>query len=256
MQDNSSEYIIFYVLVCALVFALAGVIVYIVYRFQSKYFQHIKDVEKLDVYQESVSFNSKSEIQENLLTKISQEIHDNVGLSLTVAKLNLSSFVASSEPHIKLSNTYDLLTKSIDNLRKLSHSLNSEHIINTGLVESMKYEINTIEAAEIFQINFCVEGDIVFFEEKKELVLFRIFQEALQNVIKHSRAKNVCVSINFYSDHLLMKIQDDGIGFDLQNQVLHSGHLNMRSRIEFINGKFHVETRPCKGTCITIYLPL
>ena len=114
MQDQSSEYIIFYVLVCALVFALSGVIVYIVYRFQAKYFQHFKDVEKLDVSQESVSFNSKTEIQENILTKISQEIHDNVGLSLTVAKLNLSSFVASSGTHVKLSNTYDLLTKSID----------------------------------------------------------------------------------------------------------------------------------------------
>jgi len=255
MQDKSSEHIIFYVLVCTLVFALAGVIVYIVYRFQSKFFQHFKDVEKLDVLQGTVSFNSKSEIQENLLTRISQEIHDNVGLSLTVAKLSLSSFMLHNEQHIKLTNTYDLLTRSIDNLRKLAHSLNSEQIINSGLVESMQYEVNCIDAAAIMNVSFNVTGDVVFFAETKELVLFRIFQEALQNVIKHSKASNLVICVQYLADHFKMTIQDDGVGFDLENQKINSGILNMRSRIQFINGTFTVKTGKQKGTQIIIYLP-
>jgi signal transduction histidine kinase len=148
------------------------------------------------------------------------------------------------------------LTKAIDNLRKLAHSLNSEQIINAGLVQSMQYEINSIEVADVFNIRFQVEGEIVFFDEKKELILFRIFQEAIQNVIKHSKAQNIFITLSFCTDHLTMIIKDDGIGFTLENQLLHSGHLNMKSRIEFINGTLKVITGKNKGTCITIYLPL
>lgn len=258
MQDKSAELVVFYILISMLIFGLAGVIVYIVYHYQIKQNKYLKNVEKLDLQHDSVSFINRLEIQENVLTKLSRDIHDNVGLSLTVAKMNIAGLLDGSkmEDEKKLTTTYNMITRSIDGLRKLSHSLNAEKIINSGLHRSIETELNWIDSAELFRISFEVEGEEFFAMGSAELTLFRVFQEAMQNIIKHSKAKNVTVRLSFSETSIKLLIQDDGQGFDTNLESDSSGLQNMKSRIDFLNGSFHVESTVGYGTRIIINLPI
>jgi signal transduction histidine kinase len=201
------------------------------------------------------------EIQEQTFQTISRDIHDNINLSLTLAKLNLNTINISDKgktfSHVNTSISF--ISKAINDLTDISRSMNSDIIIEKGLITALQHEIDKLEHLEWFTTQFILTGTPVFMDAQKELFIFRIVQEAFNNILKHANAKNVKLQLDYRYDHVDISLEDDGIGFNHSNgqqpRCSTAGLKNMQKRAELINGEFKIKSNPGNGTIIRFKIP-
>jgi len=202
------------------------------------------------------------EIQEQTLKNISQEIHDNIGQALSLAKLNLNTMPPTNDEALqqKILNSKELVSKAITDLRDLSRSLDTDYVQEMGLQRAIEYELEMIRKTGTIETNLIVEGLMFRLQKQNELILFRIVQETLNNILKHANAKSINVNIN-YSTAFTLIIKDDGKGVDLKplseekNNNFGLGIRNMHSRAKLIGADFSLTSQPGKGTEVKIVLP-
>jgi len=192
--------------------------------------------------------------------RISEELHDGVLGKLFGTRMNLGFLVIEGDKEtLKQHQLYiDELQTIEKEIRDVSHELSDNFdssqinfliIINEVLetnskLGGFKFELNPDESIDWLQVNQIIK-----------INLYRILQEALQNIIKHAQAKNVSISFDIDKSKLIMKIKDDGIGFDKKQKRKGIGMKNMTSRIKKLKGVFRVLSDPTKGTLLTIKIP-
>jgi two-component system, NarL family, sensor kinase len=258
MLINSEE--VYYSVIVGSIFAvlLVGIVVITVFLYhirRKKYLLEVKEFEK-------VLLKARTEIQEQTLKNISQEIHDNIAQTLSLVKLNLSTMnLQRPEKSVeKIQFTQELVRKTINDLRNLSKSLHMDTVLSNGIENALNFELNRIHQSGGFETEFNVVGDPVPIKPQIELILFRIAQEALQNSIKHSGAKSLKILFEYGADFVKLKIEDDGRGFQLSEipSTVHSGAgmMNMRSRALSINGDISIDSKLSLGTRVCITVPL
>lgn len=202
---------------------------------------------------------SRLEIQEQTFKTISQEIHDNIGQVLSLAKLNLNTLDGQdwTKSNEKILDAKTLVSKAIQDLRDLSKTLSPDTIAGMGLIRAVEIELILIQKTGASSTELTVIGHAIRTDPQRELILFRIVQEALHNIIKHAQATKIQVIASFLEDRLVLNILDDGIGFDTaQASGSGSGLQNMQSRSHLIGAMFHIETSSNEGTKIQINLPI
>lgn len=202
------------------------------------------------------------DIQESILSSISKEIHDNISLGLTLAKLQLNRYLIEEEPdREKISLSIELIGKSLTDLNNLSKSSDGEQLLSFGLTNAIESEIRILEQSKLYEFKLEIIGDQYFLNPKTEITLFRIFQEACNNIIKYSRANQVEIQLIYNQGEFCLKIYDDGIGFDVEEQMKKkeirkmSGIKNICSRAEYLGGKASIYSVINKGTTIVITIP-
>ena len=156
----------------------------------------------------------------------------------------------------KISDAKELVSKAIQDLRDLSKTLNTETIATIGLMRAIEMELLLLQKTETVQTHFDITGILVKLDAQKELILFRIVQEALHNIIKHAHATVINVTAAYTGHQLLLTIMDDGCGFDNSITNNGSGLRNMQSRAQLMNAHMNLTSRPGHGTQINIYLPI
>ena len=203
------------------------------------------------------------EVQEATFLKISREIHDNISLGLTLAKLQINTYLDESHnTEVDLHSTIELISKSLVDMNDLSKSLDGEQMLIFGLYQAIESEVGVIAKMGIYRVEYEIEGQIIFLNADIELILLRILQESLNNILKHARARTIVVELNFIDDLLKMRISDDGKGFDLDaakaNRGIRSmaGLSNLESRVKSIEGELEMYSIYGVGTTINIKLPL
>jgi two-component system NarL family sensor kinase len=208
---------------------------------------------------------SQLEIQESTMKSIAQELHDNVGQSLSVIKLWMSMAPISEdhEAYEGVQNSKEMLQKVIRDMADLTKSLHTDRISDIGLGEAIRFDLASIRRAGVLKIDYDVLGDEFDFPEQKSIFLFRMYQEMMNNIIKHSQATHVNVSLIYPGDDTFtLNIHDNGIGFDvLQKKQSDSGSSglglkSMRNRAKMIGADLSIQSEPGKGTDISVTVPL
>ncbi len=217
---------------------------------------YLKQVELENKYQREILV-TQIEIQEQTLKNISQEIHDNIGQSLSLVKLNLNTLDLSNPQQAiaKIESTKELVGKSIHDLRDLSRSLNTDSVLANGLKPAIEHELALLNRAGGYQTILKLEGEPARFDAKKELIIFRIFQEAVNNIIKHANASSITVELTYSDSEFSLGIGDNGVGFKENEQDEGSGLRNMKNRAQLIGGEFNLNTGS-SGSFIQIKIPL
>ncbi len=200
------------------------------------------------------------EIQERTLKNVSQEIHDNIGQVLSLAKLNLNTFtnITDESNKNKLFSTKELVSKAINDLRDLAKSMHGEKIAEIGLQLAVDNELKIIRNTGQFQTELIAEGEHYNLEPHTQMVLFRVVQELLHNAIKHSKAKNITVNFNYSPNIFTLTVKDDGIGFDTEKSEEAKsgiGLSSMKNRASLIGGKYSLYSTINQGTIASISLP-
>jgi two-component system, NarL family, sensor kinase len=205
----------------------------------------------------------KVEVQEKTFQLISREIHDNIGQLLSLVKLNLNTIDIQQSVNVceKISDTKELVSQAINEVRDLSKSLNSNIVKQIGLQEAIKRELNLATRTGLFRINFNQIGDYTRTNDQKELVVFRIFQETLNNIFKHANAKTISLQLEYIQNHLKLTISDDGKGFDASKlekpEILKGlGVQNMYTRAKAIGAELQMTSVLNQGTTVMIGVPL
>jgi two-component system NarL family sensor kinase len=203
---------------------------------------------------------SQIEVQEQTFQKISADIHDNISLTLSLAKIYLHDldFNDHSDLGDKINLSMNLIKKAMEDLNNMAKSLNPETIEKFGLIKSIEEQVSDISKAELFKIKFNVTGIRRSPGVHTELILFRIIQEALNNIIRHADATHVTLALDYEKSGLTVRIRDNGAGFDPATPFLNngSGLSNMRKRATIINARLLIDSRLQKGTSVKILLPL
>ncbi|MBU0696950.1 MAG: hypothetical protein KKE39_10575 [Bacteroidetes bacterium] len=242
------------ILVIIVVFSLLFFLLYI----KKKTTLHQQNENMKVAFQQEL-LQTQIEIQEETFAYISEEIHDNIGQVLSFLKLNLTVDAANSKEELieKIEGSQEIVTQVIKDVRALSKSLSYEFLKDFGLVETIKYEIERINQTGLYQTHFNVFGDPFSFPNQHNLLIFRIFQECLNNIIKHSSATEIDVAIGYYDHHAELMIKDNGIGFDQDLDIKNDGAglKNMKKRARLLSANVEVTAQPGKGTMIKLYIP-
>jgi signal transduction histidine kinase len=232
--------------------------------FKKRKQKFIYEKEQLKSQFDKILLQAQLEIQEQTLKNISQEIHDNIGQALSLAKLNLNTMLPVQDEKLqqKIINSKELISKSISDLRDLSRSLDTDYVKEMGLQRAIEYELEMMHKTETISTRLIVEGSIIRLEKQKELILFRIIQETFNNIIKHAEATELTVNIDYKSTEIELQITDNGKGVDLtplneaNKNSFGLGIRNMHSRAKLIGAEFNMTSTLSKGTCVRIVLPI
>lgn len=247
------------VVIAIIVLLLAGFFILILVTYSnSRKKKFIQEKQILEATYNEQLLQSQLEIQEQTFNTISREIHDNVGQILSLAKVQLN-IIDQSESLDKrlLSDAKESLSKAMTDLRDIAKSLNSERIQFSSLPEITNFELERINRSGIMMASLCVEGLEQNMQVQKKLIIFRIIQEALHNILKHSRAKNIDLRFCYGTGRLKIDIIDNGKGFD-KNMLTKKDGLglqNIVSRATLIGGEAHINSIINEGTVITIISP-
>jgi len=198
------------------------------------------------------------EKKKTALLDISQEIHDNVGQTLSIIKLNLHLLEALKEKPApeQLQDTMELLTKAIQDLRNISHDLYTDNIQHFNLLESLRDELELISRTGMFESEFSTKGEYKKMDPRSELILFRIAKEALNNIIKHAHAKSIYMVAQYEPQQFLLTISDNGIGFSQERLGLDGqGIRNMHDRAKLLGARLDCHSIVGKGTQVVVSLP-
>jgi two-component system, NarL family, sensor kinase len=256
---------IYFVTIIGIILAvlLVGFIVTILFLYQRR--QHRQEQEMLlvkDKY-EREALRSQLEIQENTFKAIAQELHDNIGQLLSVVKLSLSALPLENEhPANELvRHSRDVLNKAIYDLSNLTKGLHSDRINDVGLIESMRFELAAIKKTGLLDVQFSVSGPETQLPEQKAIFLFRMFQEMLNNIIKHSKASQVTVRLNYAEDDtFVLEVEDNGVGFNVtekQQSVSSSRGVGLKSmfnRAQLMGAAISIDSEEGKGTRVLVKL--
>lgn len=258
MDKEELKLLIFGISLVLLILGIAIVILF--FYFQQKKTQFLLDRIKTKKKFEEELAKSRIEIRENTLENISWEIHDNVGQLLSIAKMQLNILQPSltKSQQKELTETSELIGKSLQELRSLAKSLNPKHFKTLGLLKAIRLELSRYNRMKFIKANLVVIGKCVPLPSEKGIILFRIMQEFFNNTMKHSKSTELDVKLDYQPEKLLVEVRDHGIGFNHNNLDKGAGlGLNtMKNRAKLIGVAFNLESIKNEGTFIKLVCPL
>jgi signal transduction histidine kinase len=244
-------------LICILGICIIFYLLYARYKFKQK---SILSQELLR--QQELRSKAVIEAEENERARIARELHDGIGQHLSAVKLNLSNL--ESLLHLKnedekklMSNALNIIDDSVKEVRHVSHSMIPGALMQAGLEPALRDFLNRLQVPGKLTIDFEAHGLGSQLESTTEIILFRVVQEAVNNVLKHAQASLVNIQLIQHENELVLMVEDNGIGFnqgELKKEGI--GLKNIRSRIAYLNGTLNIDSQPNNGTTITIEIPL
>ena len=259
MHNTDAQSVIIFIIACSvLILLLSGFITFIIYKYQQKQNSYFKNLAELKITHENDLLQSKLEIQEQTFANISREIHDNIGQKLTLAKLYLNTLKIPDGSGIALQirDSITMIGEAINDLSDISRSMSSEIILNNGFIKALESEVTQLNKPGVYKITLVVTGDTIFLDANKELVLFRITQEALNNIVKHADATEIWIRVHYRADSLTLNVTDNGKGIADLKDKSGNGIINMTKRAKMLNGAFEIESQQGRGTTLKIEIPI
>ncbi|MBE9586578.1 sensor histidine kinase [Mucilaginibacter sp. JRF] len=256
---QSQENLLLIVVGTILLLLMGIFIIGFMFFYQRKHNAYVNERSLMRMQFSQEMLKAQVEIQEQTLSHISREIHDNIGQVLSFVKLSLSSLKTLDEQqrHQKIDDNRELITQAISDLRDLSKSLSFERIKSLGLQSAIEAELDRVNKSGLVKTKLLFDGEQYPLGAERELVLFRIFQEGLNNALKYSNAQNLAISLNYSPNLFILSIEDDGVGFEVADKLGEnsgSGLRNMESRAAIIGGSAKINSQPGSGCSIKISL--
>lgn len=204
------------------------------------------------------TLNARLEGQEKERTRVARELHDHLGGTLAATKISLAGLKRKLPDSAMddYENTMSMVKTAYQETRQLSHDMMAFPLKDLGLEASFRALCTTINKSGKLRVDFDLhEGQALFLGTEKELHLYRILQELLQNVIKHARATAVTVQLTHDSGQGTLLVEDNGRGFPEKSLKEGLGLGNIRHRVERLSGTLDIDSRPGGGTTIIVQFP-
>jgi signal transduction histidine kinase len=204
------------------------------------------------------------EAQEAERQRIARELHDDTGQSLTAIGLGVRGAISNLARNPQraggqLKQIEDLVTHSLHELQRLIANLRPSHLDDLGLPATLRWYAGELRARDGLQVAIELIGEDEALPGEVATALFRITQEALNNVVRHSRSDRASVRVEYLPDYVHLVVCDRGAGFDpvlvRQAERPQWGLLGMQERAVLLGGQLAIDSAPGKGTCVTVVIP-
>lgn len=224
-----------------------------------------KHEEELERYSEEMRNLSQhlESIREEERTRIAREIHDELGQALTALKMDIAWLHRRivDEESIKQGKTasmIELVDNTIQSVRRISSELRPGILDDLGLAAAIEWQTGEIEKRTSIRCGTSFEPEDIMIDDTCSISVFRIFQEAITNVIRHANASEMQVRLRMSDTTLELLVHDDGIGIteDMISNSNSFGLIGMRERALFCGGELHIFRNPDKGTTVKVTIPM
>ncbi len=229
-------------------------IVLLLMAYKRRDYRHVIEKRKLKEDFTKQLLQSQIEVQEQTFQIIAKELHDNVGQLLSTSRMliGLAERSLESVPDTLVSAN-KTIGQAIGELRSLSKSLDKDWLEQFDFIGNLKTEIERINASGAIRADLITGGRITLTRDK-QIILFRIVQEAMQNAVRHSNASQLTIHMDEENEGLTINIADNGKGFDANKVITGMGLINMRHRAALLNGRIQFFSHPGKGSTVSIYI--
>jgi len=234
---------------------VAGVIISVIISNKQRAEQKAK-ISLMELSYEKELRDAETEVKEQLMGYFSREIHDNVGHTLTYMRLLIENKKIDDPSLIEVFKPIEtFLVQASDQLRMLSRSMNTDYIQQLDLKDAITLEVERLRNISQNKVELIIgdSSEELILDKNQQLMAFRIFQEILNNSIKHSEASKI--SIRYKMRNYIFQVEDNGKGFsidDVQYSNRSSGLNNMRKRAELAKMNLDIIAQPSKGSILTL----
>lgn len=250
-QLSSTDIILILASVIILIVLLILIVIYGV--FLKKKSEILLIHQKKEAIFEQELARSQVELQNQTLKYIGQELHDDLGQKLSVARLMTNQIMNTPEADCKVAEEVNLLVgECLQDIRNLSKSFIGQPNERFDFVESLEKEILRIQRLSLLEVDYQTNQHKIKIDPAHELILFRIIQECITNVIKHSRSKSIQIVVEDRSRLTKFRINDKGIGFKNALDSDGFGLKKIVARAKIINAEFKINSVENKGTQVTV----
>jgi len=262
MPKESREIIIALIAGTSTLLLLGAFMISFLILYRSRHRKLLREREQLRLSYERELLKSQLEIQEQTFRHISQEIHDNIGQMLSLAKLNLSTMDPAQQISLeqKITDSKKLVSQAIYDLRNLSHGLNTDYVADMGLPRAIEHELEMIRKSGDQETVFETEGAAYRLDKQREVIIYRIVQETLNNILKHAASRKIIIHLHYSLEEITLTITDNGKGFDLTpldlDQSYGLGIKNMHNRARLMGARFQISSTLGEGTSVIVSVPL
>ena len=265
MQNPGTEAYVVVVLGITLALLLVGFIVSILFLYQRRQHRQEQELARMKDEYHNELLQSQLEIKESTFKTIAQELHDNIGQMLSVVKFSLATLSIKKEDpdYESIFESREMLNKAIFDLSDITKSMHTDRITKIGLVEAIRYELEMFKKMRLFDTSLDSSEEHYYFDEQKEIFLFRMFQEMMNNTIKHAKASRVDVKMEGSENgKFSLVIRDNGVGFNVTEKQLtksSSAGVGLKSiinRAKLIGASVSIQSVPGEGTSVSVELPL
>ncbi|MGV3765213.1 MAG: sensor histidine kinase [Chitinophagaceae bacterium] len=256
MPNEKDEIVFTIVAVVAVLLFIGFLFLVLLLYYNNKKKKVMQENDAIRIHFEKQLLQSQLELQEDIFNTISQEIHDNVGQVLSLAKVQVNILSQKDHPDKELLAALKTnLGTAMSDLRDIASSLNSDRIAELSLEELAGDAIARLNRGGNLTAQLSVSGTAKPLASQKKLLLFRIMQECFQNVLKHAEASLLEVKIDHGADELNICIRDNGTGFDVAKRGKGIGIFNIMNRTALMNGSSVIESEISSGTHVRITIP-
>lgn len=237
---------------------LAGAIFFFFIVYQKRLLKKELEINKIKAEQQEEILKNTVQAQEKERKRIAQDLHDEVGAMLSVVKLNVGRIekkVSENKPRQLAAETKSYLDDVITQVRRISRDLMPPSLEKLGLSFALEEMVTWINKSGQVKVYFSKRGEPFRFDIKKELAIFRIIQELVNNALKHSSATQISIKMRYAEKYVAISVADNGIGFEINKlKSTGLGLKNLESRSELMGAGYKLKSLPGKGTFAIIKL--
>ncbi|QDH79281.1 AAA family ATPase [Echinicola soli] len=195
--------------------------------------------------------------QEDERKRIAGELHDSLGSLLSTIKIQLQGLqTLQSTPTKSQNDTLQKMDEAIEEVRRIAHNMSPVSLRRFGLPSALQTLVEQINASGKMRGELQILGMEERLPEQKELTIYRICQELVQNTLKHAHASHLHLQLINHGDSLNITVEDNGAGMDQQKISSGFGLLGIAAKVQMLNGTFDIESQPGKGFLAVIDIPL
>lgn len=243
------------VLSCLLILLLVSALVIVFFIWSRQRHQQAISLAETRLSFEQELRRTETEVSEHIMNQFARELHDNIGQQLTAMRFQIESSKLD-DPGMgqKLKPIEIYLDEASQQLRLLSRTLNNDFVGHIGLWEAIQTEVERLRILNRFTVHQPVLIGQFHLTREQQLMVFRIFQEIIQNILKHAFASNVYIHLTGGENEFSLLIKDDGKGFHVQEKMegKASGLRNIHKRASIAGLVCHIESSPGKGCTVEL----
>ena len=256
-EITKKNYLLWGLALAVALLILAGIIFY-----RKRQLQNKMNLQSAVMKQQDLATKAVINAEESERKRIAADLHDGVGQMMSAVKMNLSAIeneipFKDDVQKLNFERLMGLVDESCKEIRSVSHQMMPNALLKNGLASAVKEFLDKINN-RIIKINLHTEGLNERLDSNTETVLYRVIQECVNNVIKHSGANNLDIALLKDTDSIAATVEDNGCGFDTTDKQKFEGIglKNIASRIEFLKGSVDFDSSPGKGTLVAIHVPM
>jgi signal transduction histidine kinase len=250
-----------YLLLAAAILVVAIVLIAYLWQRRNK-FKHEANMQAAIIHQQDIASRAIIEAEENERKRIAGDLHDGLGQMISAVRMNLSGLadritISTESDKLLFDKTIALTDESCKELRVVSHNMMPNALLKSGLSSAVKDFIDKIDHSKL-QVQLHTEGLNERLHSSVETVLYRVIQEIVNNVIKHSSANRLDISLFKDAEGISCTIEDNGKGFNQEAKEKSDGIglKNIQARISYLKGSVEFDSAPGRGTLVAIHIPL